>query len=200
MKDREAWHAVVHGVSKSRTQLSSWTTRVEHWPCPDPVLPILIFISFCCLVFLISIVWMKKVNLREPQGHTQVTIKRMWWGPDFHPGSLISELEPSAIICAAYGWHDKHEARNHILPIVPCATLWRMSGVDGVGVECLFRTTRLRRSRDADVHLMTQHSSRSQDECGHWGLLFCVDDRVCYLWSMKDHFASNSSPIKFDNA
>ena len=23
--DREAWHAAVHGVSKSRTQLSNWT-------------------------------------------------------------------------------------------------------------------------------------------------------------------------------
>ena len=25
--DREAWHAAVHGVAKSRTQLSNWTTR-----------------------------------------------------------------------------------------------------------------------------------------------------------------------------
>ena len=25
VKDREAWHAVVHGVTKSRTQLSDWT-------------------------------------------------------------------------------------------------------------------------------------------------------------------------------
>ena len=25
MMDREAWHAVVHGVTKSRTQLSDWT-------------------------------------------------------------------------------------------------------------------------------------------------------------------------------
>ena len=23
--DREAWHAVIHGVAKSRTQLSNWT-------------------------------------------------------------------------------------------------------------------------------------------------------------------------------
>ena len=23
--DREAWHAVIHGVAKSRTQLSDWT-------------------------------------------------------------------------------------------------------------------------------------------------------------------------------
>ena len=26
VKDREAWHAAVHGVSKSQTQLSDWTT------------------------------------------------------------------------------------------------------------------------------------------------------------------------------
>ena len=28
VKDREAWHAVVHGVAKSQTQLSEWTTTV----------------------------------------------------------------------------------------------------------------------------------------------------------------------------
>ena len=27
MKDREAWHAAVHGVAKSQTQLSDWTTE-----------------------------------------------------------------------------------------------------------------------------------------------------------------------------
>ena len=26
VKDREAWHAAIHGVAKSRTQLSNWTT------------------------------------------------------------------------------------------------------------------------------------------------------------------------------
>ena len=26
VKDREAWHAAVHGVIKSQTQLSNWTT------------------------------------------------------------------------------------------------------------------------------------------------------------------------------
>ena len=25
VKDREAWHAAVHGVTKSQTQLSNWT-------------------------------------------------------------------------------------------------------------------------------------------------------------------------------
>ena len=26
MKDREAWHAAIHGIMKSQTQLSDWTT------------------------------------------------------------------------------------------------------------------------------------------------------------------------------
>ena len=29
VKDRKAWHSAVHGVTKSQTQLSDWTTR--HW-------------------------------------------------------------------------------------------------------------------------------------------------------------------------
>ena len=29
VKDREAWHAVVHGVTKSQTQLSDWTTTKD---------------------------------------------------------------------------------------------------------------------------------------------------------------------------
>ena len=29
--DREAWHAAVHGVAKSRTQLSNWTElKIRH--------------------------------------------------------------------------------------------------------------------------------------------------------------------------
>ena len=31
VKDREAWHAEVHNVTKSQTQLSNWTTKcVKH--------------------------------------------------------------------------------------------------------------------------------------------------------------------------
>ena len=30
MKDRKAWHAVVHGVTESDTQLSNWTTTGTH--------------------------------------------------------------------------------------------------------------------------------------------------------------------------
>ena len=31
VKDREAWHAAVHGVTESQTQLSNWTTTTEVW-------------------------------------------------------------------------------------------------------------------------------------------------------------------------
>ena len=30
VKDKEAWHAVVHGVAESRTWLSYWTTAIPH--------------------------------------------------------------------------------------------------------------------------------------------------------------------------
>ena len=32
VKDREAWHAAVHGMAKSRTRLSDWT---ERWATPS---------------------------------------------------------------------------------------------------------------------------------------------------------------------
>ena len=42
VKDREAWHAAVHGVTKSWTRLSDWTTTAWYaekchwsWSCPD---------------------------------------------------------------------------------------------------------------------------------------------------------------------
>ena len=31
VKDREAWHAAVHGVAKSQTQLSDWTTTTKKY-------------------------------------------------------------------------------------------------------------------------------------------------------------------------
>ena len=35
MKDREAWHATVHGVTKNRTRLSDSTTTTNKTPGPD---------------------------------------------------------------------------------------------------------------------------------------------------------------------
>ena len=50
MMDREAWHAVVHEVAKSRTQLSDWTEL----KCPIGTWKASIFIFFKSLI---KIVW-----------------------------------------------------------------------------------------------------------------------------------------------
>ena len=36
VKDREAWHAAVHGVAKSWTRLSHWTTTYSYQPHEQP--------------------------------------------------------------------------------------------------------------------------------------------------------------------
>ena len=49
VKDREVWHAVVHGVAKSQTQLSDWTTK-RYWGSRSTCLPswtYLVLISLC---------------------------------------------------------------------------------------------------------------------------------------------------------
>ena len=62
VKDREAWHAAVHGVAKSWTQLSDWTTNqfihFSNWdrmkPSPGPVSTLFMVhtqhTSLCCSV------------------------------------------------------------------------------------------------------------------------------------------------------
>ena len=32
--DREAWHAAIHGVTKSRTRLSDWSDQIRRWHHP----------------------------------------------------------------------------------------------------------------------------------------------------------------------
>ena len=39
VKDREAWHAAIHGVTRSQTQLSDWTTGELLWPFHDVMVP-----------------------------------------------------------------------------------------------------------------------------------------------------------------
>ena len=35
VKEKEGWHAAVHGVTKSRTRLSDWTTNDLRSPVPE---------------------------------------------------------------------------------------------------------------------------------------------------------------------
>ena len=46
VKDREAWHAAVHGVSKSWTRLSDWTTAIHQH---ESIIGIYMFIFLCAM-------------------------------------------------------------------------------------------------------------------------------------------------------
>ena len=53
--DREAWHAAIHGVSKSRTRLSDWTDWTElNWRREQ-----LLISSINKFIFLLSVLWKK---------------------------------------------------------------------------------------------------------------------------------------------
>ena len=58
VRDREAWQAVIHGVAKSRTQLSDWT-ELNWWVISKETLEIL---KTACILQL----WVKMVvNISE---------------------------------------------------------------------------------------------------------------------------------------
>ena len=53
-KDREAWHVVVHGVAKSQTRLSNWTTTAK-WSSESFYSSIHAGIEF--QIFIFSVLW-----------------------------------------------------------------------------------------------------------------------------------------------
>ena len=74
VKDREAWHAAVHGVAKSQTWLNDWTTTGQedgsdqemNWPVPwfRTTQPLELWgIDFCCLNHLVYSIWLWKSEL-----------------------------------------------------------------------------------------------------------------------------------------
>ena len=54
--DREAWHAAVHGVAKSRTQLSDWTEYLKYTRTQVPL--------FCSAILSIALIPMQLQNDR----------------------------------------------------------------------------------------------------------------------------------------
>ena len=48
--DREAWHAVIHGVAKCQTGLSDWTELIWTSPRSSPVLHLRLFMIFSCFI------------------------------------------------------------------------------------------------------------------------------------------------------
>ena len=65
MKDREAWHAAVHGVAKSQTRLSNWTTTTN-------LIQYLSSLRFIHLKFLLE---------RSTQLQKGSCCKKRQWGP-----------------------------------------------------------------------------------------------------------------------
>ena len=69
VKDREAWYAAVHGVAKSRTRLSDWTTTFVYtffWPC-----------SVACGIFILQSgmeQWKHWVLTTGPTGNSHLFI------------------------------------------------------------------------------------------------------------------------------
>ena len=65
VKDREGWCAAVHGVTKSWTQLSDWTTTSCIFPVPVPLVIILNVFGVWYCVCLTNLVDMSLGKLQE---------------------------------------------------------------------------------------------------------------------------------------
>ena len=69
--DREAWHAAIHGVAKSRTRLSNWTEL--NWGHPESLCKCM---GFCTPLSQLCV--FKFVDLAQTKGE-------IWWAvSDFH--------------------------------------------------------------------------------------------------------------------
>ena len=63
--DREAWHATVHGVAKSWTWLSDWTTMYKGEICPGILYPAFLFKTMC----MCGKLFQTCPTLRDPMAH-----------------------------------------------------------------------------------------------------------------------------------
>ena len=61
--DREAWRAVIHGVAKSRTQLSDWTELTDMWSTFFNSLWMYFFLIFDVCVFYVMCKYLYKINI-----------------------------------------------------------------------------------------------------------------------------------------
>ena len=111
--DREAWHAVIHGVAKSQTRLSDWTE--------------LNYMIMCCAKLLQSCLTLcNPMDYSPPdssvhgilqarilewvailaQGHTA----SKWWSQDFNPNHLTWEAGILNHQVTLFLWSQHHEA------------------------------------------------------------------------------------------
>ena len=65
MMDREAWRAVIHGVTKSRPRLSDWTEPAKEWLNSDSTL--ICPHSNICLFCLFSVMTLEEMSVSTPE-------------------------------------------------------------------------------------------------------------------------------------
>ena len=99
MKDREAWHAAVHGVTKSRTQLSNWTTVLllnadSIVSCVTVIVSLNILICSSLLYLSIQptfIQHLPRIGTCDPEVKlSSYAVRSEWRGSEFHNLLVLS--------------------------------------------------------------------------------------------------------------
>ena len=107
--DREAWHAAVHGVAKSRTRLSNWTELLYN------------------IIVVFAIHWHESamdlhafpILIAPP---TSLPMPSLWVFPVHQPWTLVSCNQPRLVICfTLYNIHVSMIV-SWIIPPVPYPT------------------------------------------------------------------------------
>ena len=100
--DREAWHAVIHGVAKSRTRLSDWSDLIWWWPYRRNMF---VSLSFDMVPFLYSnllhlfptfhsqVLW-----INCPWSYVRPVLPLEYWIPSSLKDPLISATVPLSAV------------------------------------------------------------------------------------------------------
>ena len=136
--DREAWHAAVHGVAKSRTQLSDWTelkwTEWSHLRNKNVL--ILICAYLLSRVRLIAAPWTVAHQVPLSMGILQARI--LEWVAMPPPGDLPNqESNPGLLDCRQILYHLNHQGSNIV------NVLWLEHSVSYWGKLCLLESIKI---------------------------------------------------------
>ena len=118
MKDREAWSAAVHGVTKSRTRLSDWTTTssaITRETSPISVLSLssLTGWGFSLHAFSPALSWWKKTSLR-PLLPKRAAFNRGWLHLPGHRGWFRKHTESKVCQPQETTWNDQGKKKYHL--------------------------------------------------------------------------------------
>ena len=172
VKEREAWHAAVHGVTKSQTQMSDWTTTTMGW--------------------MEQTRWNRKTRIpNAPSKNTRRHIKE---------NSAKNSL-PVENLCGA-GWQQNKDgvasssSLHHLLPWEPRRNSWAGSqlhlwGLGNGSLEHSPCTTAkaFKRNSEGGQTAASVPCGQSLCTCPRDSLWAVLDTRYCaqmhYLWNAK---------------